>query len=148
MKKLGVLLIGIVFCLVASQALAFPIETGDKIIYTSYSDGSKVKVQGTDTNYDVFCLQPAVSIWNSYDHHGDLKYLYTVDDVGGITLVDNTKWLYAAYMNDVFKGVNYKEIKGANSLYTPIRVAGTSLHWSSLWTLVPMRGLYRLRLWG
>ncbi len=124
MKKVRVLLIGIVFCLVASQALAFPIEAGkDKIIYTSYSTGSKVNVQGTDTSYDVFCLQPMVSIWNSYDHHGNLQYLYTVDAVGGITIVDNTKWLYAAYMNDVFKDVNYKEIKGADSLYTVVQYA-------------------------
>ncbi len=127
MKKVRVLLIGIAFCLVASQALAFPIKSesdgGGKIIYTSYSNGSKVKVEGTDTDYDVFCLQPEVSIWNSYDHNGNLQYLYTVDTVGGINVTDNTKWLYAAYMNDVFKDVNYKEIKGAKSLFTVVQYA-------------------------
>ncbi len=122
MKKLRVLLIGIAFCLVASQALAFPIETGDKIIYTSYSNGSKVKVQGTGTDYDVFCLQPLVSIWNSYEN-GKLKYLYTAGAVGGINITDNTKWLYAAYMSGVFKDVKYKKIKGAGSLFNVVQYA-------------------------
>ncbi len=122
MKKTKVLLMMLAFCFVASQALAFPIkpesEGGGKIIYSSNNSGSQVQVQGTDTLYDAFCLQPKVDIWNSYDQNGELNYLYTVDAVGGITLADETKWLYAAYKDqetNLFEDVNYNSISGIDS---------------------------------
>ncbi len=122
MKRVRVLLMAIAVCLVASQALAFPIKGGDKLIYSSTNSHSKVKVQNTDTYYDAFCVRPRVDIWNSYEN-GELKYLYTVDAVGGISVADNTKWLYAAYKENVFKNVDYTTISGVKSLNRAVQYA-------------------------
>ncbi len=125
MKKFCALLVTAVLIGAASQALAFPFTEGEKNVAYNTGDPSNMNVLGESETYDVFCIQPTVSIWDSYDRNGNLVRAYSVDSVGGTQVNNETKWLYAAYQDDFFadKDFNYDSgsLKGIRSLGTLVQ---------------------------
>ncbi len=120
MKKFCALLVAAVLIGTASQALAFPFTEGEQNVAYNTGNPSNMNVLGESETYDVFCIQPTVSIWDSYDKDGNLVNAYSVDSVGGIEIKNETKWLYAAYQDDFFadKDFNYGSgsLEGIRSL--------------------------------
>ncbi len=112
MKKMYALFVTAALCCAASQALAFSFEAGQNVAYSS-DEPSKMRVV-TENNgvweegesFDVFCIEPNVSIYHSYDSNGELVRPYNVDSVG-TDLSDEAKWLYAAYEEGFFEEKNF-----------------------------------------
>ncbi len=108
MKKISTLLaMAVVFCVV-SHAWAFPIKTGDKMNYKwpGTYPGTLTMTNAANDTYNAFCIQKDVYIWNGGP--------YTVGAVGGASLDDKTKWLYAAFYEDTFKNVSESDLSGFN----------------------------------
>ncbi len=113
MKKFCALLVAAVVVGVTSQALAFPFTKGEKNVAYNSGNPSNMNVLGESETYDVFCMQPTVSIWDSYDKNGNLVRPYSVDSVGGAKVNDESKWLYAAYQDNFFADKNFNYGSGS-----------------------------------
>ncbi len=127
MKRVCVLFVMAVLCCTASQALAFSFEAGQNVAYSS-NDPSKMRVVTKNNgvweegeSFEVFCIEPTVSIYDSYNNNGELVRPYSVDSVG-TAVSDETKWLYAAYQEGFFaeKGFDYSAL-GVRSLASAVQ---------------------------
>ncbi|PID51908.1 MAG: hypothetical protein CR972_04680 [Candidatus Moraniibacteriota bacterium] len=118
-KKLPLLLVLLLF---AAPAIAGPIDVGDKVKLNPWAGDYPYTLTINGYTYDAFCIEVKAKL-AGYDYYvesigdvayaggpGDSDYYNTSHNVAGVPfgdpLSDATRWIYAAYQENVFNGID------------------------------------------